>query len=413
MCEAVERVNPREAVPGGRLNLLLAGPSCVHHSRARGGRPVNEQDRASAWSILRWVDELVVDTLLVENVPEFLDWGPVGVSGRPIKNKKGESFLAWVRALEAATYRVEWRVLNAADYGDPTTRRRLWVIARRGNRKISWPEPTHSEDGMLRLFGPKKKWRAAREIIDWSVPGQSIFERKKPLAQKTMARIVEGLRRFGGESLQPFLLQLTHGGRLRSVEDPLPTVTGGQRGDIALAQPFILQQQSGGAPRAVSDPLPTIAAAGAQALVQPFLVPMFGERDGQRPRTHAIDDPLPTVTASKGGPALVEPFISHYYGTGVASPITAPLPTATARDRFALVMPEVNGHRLDIRFRMLQPNELARAMSFGDDYKFAGTRSDKVRQIGNAWPCGIAQALVGELLKDMKTARADKRVSAA
>lgn len=217
LCEAVERVNPRDAVPGGRLNLLMAGPSCVHHSRARGGRPVNEQDRASAFCILRWVTELQVDTVLVENVSEFASWGPVGANGRPLKRRKGELFRAWVNALEAANYRVEWRVINAANYGDPTTR--------------------------------------------------------------------------------------------------------------------------------------------------------------------------------------------SYYGSGGASPVSAPLPTATARDRFALVMPEVDGHRLDIRFRMLQPHELAAAMSFDPAYQFAGNRGDQVRQIGNAWPCRTAEALVRALLAERAAAR--------
>jgi DNA (cytosine-5)-methyltransferase 1 len=383
----------------GRLQLLLAGPSCVHFSRARGGKPTSDQQRADPWCILRWLSELTVDSLIVENVPEFADWCPVGVSGRPIASKRGEMFRAWVRAIEAAGYRVEHRVLCAADYGDPTTRRRLFVLAQRGGRRIEWPEPTHSRAGGRTLFGSTQRWRPAREIIDWTIHGRSIFDRERPLSRKTLARIVEGLRRFGGRDLQPFLVQLTHGGRLHDLDRPMPTVTGANRGDVGLAQPFILQQQSGGAPRPVSDPLPTIASSGAQALVEPFLVPLFGERQTQAPRVHSLDEPLPTITATKGGPCLVEPIVTSYYSRGQSSPVSDPLPTVTARDRFALVVPEVEGRRLDVRFRMLQPHELAAAMSFGAEYSFTGTRGDQVRQIGNAWPVRLGQALITSLIQ--------------
>lgn len=438
-CESVESVVPREAVPGGHLHLLMAGPSCVHHSRARGGRPVNEQDRASAWCVLRWLSELTVDNLLVENVEEFREWGPVGANGRPLARRKGEIFQQWIKAIEAHGYRVECRVLNAADFGDPTTRRRLWVMARRGTRAIAWPDATHSRDGARTLFGAMKAWRTAREIIDWTVPSRSIFGRPKPLAPKTMARILTGLERFGGPALEPYLVVLrnnmgaralstpvptiaaggqhiglaepfvmhvTHGsdaGRVRPMSDPLPTITGANRGELALVEPFIVPHRTfdnmGVDP--VTRPLRTITAVNARqfGLVEPFLVPMFGEREGQTPRTHDIDEPLPTVTASKGGPALVEAVITPFYGTSTASPVSAPLPTVTTKDRFGLVLPEVDGRRLDIRFRMLQPHELARAMGFGDDYQFAGNRGDQVKQIGNAWACGVAQALCGSVLE--------------
>lgn len=408
LCEAVERVRPRDAVPGGRLHLLLAGPSCVHHSRARGGRPVNEQDRASAWCILRWVDELRVDTLLIENVREFEEWGPVAANGRPLKSRKGAEFRAWVNALEAANYRVEWNVLNAANYGDATTRERLWIIARRNRARITWPEPTHNEDGLVHLFGARKPWVPARDIIDWSIPGKSIFERKKPLAPKTIERIAEGFRRFGGAAAEPLIMLLTHGGRTRPITDPLWTVTGAHRGEVALVEPFILQQQSGGAPRAVGEPLATIAGRGAQALVCAFAVPFYGERAGQVPRTHSVEAPLPVIPAS-----AKFALITSYYSKGGISPVSAPLPTATARDRFGLAVPVVDGHRLDIRFRMLQPHELAAAMSFDPAYQFAGNRGDQVRQIGNAWPCRTAEALVREVLAEHAVTRVPARARGA
>ena len=328
ICASVESVDPRQAVPGGRLQLLLAGPECTHHSSARGGRPINDQSRASAWHILRWLELLRVDNVLIENVPEFQTWGPLGTNGRPLKRRKGETYRAFLAAVESLGYRVEARVLNAADYGDPTTRKRLFIQARRGNRPITWPAPTHSRTGGRTLFGETKRWRPAREVIDWSLPSQSIFGRKKPLSPKTMARIVAGLRRFGGEQLEPFLVCMEHQGSIRSVDQPLPTIT-------------------------TSNPI-----------------------------------------------GLVEPFVASYYGTKNLSPVSAPLPTVTTKDRFALVLPMVDGRVLDIRLRMLKPHELARAMSFGDDYRFAGNQGDQVKQIGNAWPCRLGQALIGELLKE-------------
>jgi DNA (cytosine-5)-methyltransferase 1 len=449
-CASVETVKPREAIPGGRLNLLLAGPSCVHHSRARGGRPVNEQERSSAWKVLDWLTELTVDNLLVENVEEFAEWGPVGVNGRPIKSKKGAAFRAWVSAIEALGYRVDWRVLNSADYGDPQTRRRLWVMAHRGRRAPTWPTPTHSPEGGRHLFGRTEKWVPARSVVDLTLPSRSIFRRRKPLAPATLRRIYEGLEKFGGVHaqpflvvlrnhmggrsldeplptisaggqhialVQPFLMHVTHGrdaGRVHSLGSPLPTVTGANRGEIALCQPFVLGQQSCSAPRSVDEPLPTIATAGAISVVQPFMVPMFGERKGQTPRTHSLDAPLPTVTATKGGPALVQPFISPYNGNSTPSPLTLPLPTVTAAARLALVTPVViDGWQLDIFLRMLRPHELSGGQGFPPDYRFTGNQGDQIKQIGNAWPCATAHALCCSVLERYAEERAPRRIEVA
>lgn len=449
LCESIERINPREAVPSGRLRLLIAAPECTHHSTARGGRPINDQSRATAWHVLKWAQELYVDNILIENVAEFREWGPLGADGRPLKSRKGETYRAFLAALRSLDYKVEDRVLTAADYGDPTTRRRLFIIARRGRRSVVWPAPTHSRTGGRTLFGDLQRWRPAREVIDWSLPSRSIFGRKKPLSPNTMARIIAGLERFGGQEIQPFLVVLRNNMGARSLDEPLPTLSaGGQH--VAICEPFILQQQSGGVPRSTDEPLPTIATGGAQALVQPFivpprgfsqharvdsvdqplrtivaasghtfalvepfLVPHYGEREGQAPRTHSVDDPVPTIPATGAGKfELVEPFISSYYGTNNLSPVSAPLPTVTTKDRFALVLPVVDGKALDIRLRMLKPHELARAMSFSDDYQFAGTQGDQVKQIGNAWPCRLGQALLETLLEEYAIRRRGGRLEA-
>jgi DNA (cytosine-5)-methyltransferase 1 len=177
LCETLDNVNPRTAVPSGYLDILVASPECIHHSNARGGTPMNDQSRASAWHICRWAEALYIKTILVENVPEFESWGPLGSNGRPLESKKGALFQNFLDALRSLGYTVDYKLLNAANYGDATSRTRLFVMAKRGRCKIEWPTPTHTADGATTLFGPTQKWRAAREIIDWSLEGHTRVSR--------------------------------------------------------------------------------------------------------------------------------------------------------------------------------------------------------------------------------------------
>ncbi len=439
ICATIETVNPREAVPGGHLNILVASPECTHHSIARGGKPVSDQLRASAWHILRWVEMLRIDNLLIENVREFRDWGPTGANSKPLKRRKGETYQAFLTALRSMNYNVEDRVLNAADYGDPTSRNRLFIMARRGEKKIDWPKAAYGENVNRDLFGETlKPYRSAREIIDWDLPGESIFRRKKPLAAATMARIAAGLKKYGGKNAEPFLVMMygsndarsidrpvptitaggnhiglcnpfvihtnhTGGDRAHDIDRPLPTVTCGHRGEMALIEPFLLQQQSCGAPRTVNSPVPTIATKGAIALVEPFMIKYHGnhrgKNDGER-RVHSLEEPIPTLdTSNRYG--LCEPFITKYYGTGQTASLNQPLDTITTKDRFGLVEPMNDGEAVyDIRFRMLQPHELAAAMSFERGYQFTGNKTDQIKQIGNAVPVRTAGALCRCLLEN-------------
>ncbi len=430
ICATIESVNPREAVPSGHLNILVASPECTHHSIARGGKPVSDQLRASAWHILRWVEMLRIDNILIENVREFRDWGPTGSNGRPLKRRKGETYQAFLNAVRSMNYTVEDRVLNAADYGDPTSRNRLFVMARRGQKSIVWPKQSHGDAAGPDLFGNEvKPYRTAREIIDWNIPGESIFRRKKPLSKATLARIAAGIKKFGGANAGPFLVMLygtndarsvdrpaptitaggnhiglcspflihtnhTGGDRTHDIDKPVPTVTCGHRGEMALIEPFLLQQQSCGAPRSVESPVPTIATKGAIALVEPFITIMKGQS-----KVRDIDSPVPTITTNPHL-YLCEPFITKYYGCGQgAASINRPLDTVTTKDRFGLVEPCSDGKEVyDIRFRMLQPHELAAAMSFDGDYKFTGNKTDQIKQIGNAVPVRTAEALCRSLL---------------
>lgn len=467
ICSTLDSIRPEDAVKSGRLDILVASPECTHHSIARGGRPVLDQMRASAWIVLRWIETLHVDNVLIENVQEFREWGPICASGKPLKSRKGETYRAFLNALRSFGYTVDDRILNAADYGDATSRRRLFIMARRGRKRIIWPEVTHGAPGTM---GDLTPYRTAREIIDWSIKGDSIFSRKRPLAPATMARIAAGLKKFGGRNAEPFLVMLygsndarsvdrplptvtangqhiglaqpfvihtTHAGgeRCHNIDKPLPTITTAHRGEMALVEPFLVRYHGNhqgkrdgerrvhsldnpvptldtsnryalcepfvtimkgkSNARKIDAPLPTITTQPHLYLCEPFLVPFFGERDGQQPRSHSVDEPLPTVT-SHGAGALVEPFLVKYYGTAGARSVDEPLDTITTRGHFGLV--EVKGkYQIDIRFRMLQPHELAAAMSF-ENYQFAGNKGEQVKQIGNAVPVRLAQALCTSLL---------------
>ncbi|MEN0652433.1 MULTISPECIES: DNA cytosine methyltransferase [Hyphobacterium] len=517
-CEDIAAVRPHLIVPEGRLDLLMASPSCTHHSVARGGKPTSDQQRSDPWHIITWLVELNVKRIIIENVWEFTSWGPVdGRTGKPIKSRKGEYFNLWIDTIRRLGYTPEYRKLNAADYGDATTRKRFILMARKDRKAVSWPVPTHQKraEGNLDLFPGVKPWRPAREIIDWSQRGKSIFDRKKPLAPKTLARIHAGAMKFGWP--EPFLVVLRNHMAAQGLDVPLPALTaGGQH--VGLAEPVVLSQHSSGAPRGTHDPLPTITTGGAAAekrvgcarpmLVEPFVLsqasggaprsvgdpiptqttggaggshaliaPYYGSGSGETcksadvpldtitskerhslivPVTHSqamngarnVADPIPTVTTAKGGEFAVVMPVTHAGGHDrVQDPSTDPLPTVTGANRGELAFiaaqfgerdgqaPRVHdienptptiaatGHvnlvegveqgerQYDILFRMLEPHELAAAMGFTSDeyaYEFAGTKTEKVKQIGNAVSVAKMKACVGALCADAAPKEAAK-----
>lgn len=377
LCEAVERVDPlqpqfidpkssRVFKNTGRFNLLLAGPECTHHSTARGGRPVNEQSRASAWHILKWAQELYIDTILIENVPEFATWGPIGANGRPLKSKKGETFRAFLEALRSLGYRVDYKILNAADYGDPTTRKRLFILAKRGNNQVAWPVPTHSRTAELTLFGDRQRWNTARDkVIDWSIKGKNIFDRPKPLRPATMLRIIAGLEKFGGLKLKPFLRLLRVNCTRTFSAEQIIAVAGCVQislddekiGTVILfafllrvarladtfmeedavrsavgtpLEPFLIVLRNNVDAMSVNEPMSTVVGAGQHhALVDATLVAM--EHGG---RSLDPQSPLPTITTAKGGAfGVAEAVLVHTTHGGRENSVDAPIPTITCAHR--------------------------------------------------------------------------------
>jgi DNA (cytosine-5)-methyltransferase 1 len=443
LCTNIDAVDPRGLFGIGELDLLLASPECMHHSVARGGRPVNDQSRATAWCVTRWAEALQPGTILVENVPEFLDWAPIGTNGRPLKSQRGAVFQGWVAALRALGYTVEWRILCAADYGDPTTRRRLFVQAVRGRRKIRWPERTHGATGGDDLF-PVKPYRTAREVINWNHTSRSIYDpKRRPLSPNTLRRIEIGLRRYGlgaflvpqqsrhetrsvdmplptvvgnstGEGLvEPFLVTCSHGGgdkrRVHDLKKPVKTLTA--TGNLGICEPWIQRvghygKDGEGAVnlRGIDEPLSTVTTKQEHALAQPYLVKLRGTSEDQieKHSGQSVDVPLPTITAGGSHVGLCEPFLTPFYGSSGAVSVDEPLDTVTCKDRFGLVQPRlvIDGEEylLDVHFRMLQPDELSKAQGFPENYQFTGTKTEITKQIGNAVPCGLARALVSAVI---------------
>lgn len=390
--EPIQNLSPINVVPSRRVAMLWASPECTHHSNAAGGRPKSEQSRVSAWLILKWLQELYVERVIVENVPEFLNWGPLGADGQSLKSLKGQTFNAWVMSIKSLGYRVEWRILNAANYGAPTTRKRLFVQAVRAGKRIVWPDPSHT---VSPDFFATKPWRTARECIDWSLPSPSISSRKRPLAEATISRIEHGIKKYWSDHADAFFAILRGTSTTASIDAPCPTVTAGG-GHIALIQPFLTKFHGGNPNRnsKISDPIPTIDCSNRFGLVEPF---MLGQQSGSTPRS--VSNPVPTVSTA-GAISLCEPFITTYYGASAKAQSTrVPLATVTTKDRFAMVSPKGKKGKLDIGFRMLQPHELSAAQSFPTEYKFSGTKSEQVKQIGNAVPPALARAQVAEYVK--------------
>jgi DNA (cytosine-5)-methyltransferase 1 len=466
-CVTLDSARPIEIVPEGRLDLLMAGIDCTYFSPARGGRPTSDAQRMSPWHVVHWCTELRVKRLLLENVPAIRKWGPVNErTGKPMKSREGEYYEAFLNALDNIGLPLDTRDLNCADFGDPTTRVRWFGMAVANRRTVPWPSPTHARGGDM--LGAKP-WRTARECIDWSISGHSIFNRPRALAPKTLLRILAGIVKFRWpkpyieklvrycsklnievpprlaaeaaaatrvQSAEPFVAILRNNAYARDLDSPIPTLCCGQH--IGLVEPFMLSPNSRGSPRTVEEPMPTITLGGAgnadhpgcarHAIVEPFVL---SQASGGSPR--GAGAPVPTIPC--GGAHVI---VAPYYGSGSGMTCTSaaePLPTATTKSRFGLVIPithsdpsnrarsiedhpfptittakrgelilvteSLNKDDCDILYRMFETHELASAMSISTpehQYHFTGNKTEVVRQIGQAIPRRTGRALAGSLM---------------
>ncbi|MCK9495227.1 MAG: DNA cytosine methyltransferase [Dehalococcoidia bacterium] len=363
-------VDPVVITQGHRVRLAWFSPDCTHFSRAAGRKPRSQNIRGLAWVVIEWAAAVQPDVIMLENVREFTTWGPLDADGFPDKAHSGETFSAWKGALEGLGYVVEMRVLKASDYGAPTIRERLFIIARRDGQRIVWPEPTHGhpdhlEAGMV-------PYLTAADCIDWSIPVPSIFERPRPLAEATQRRIAAGIKRFviddpdpfvvpgyliqtgygerpgqaprvldidaplgtavaGGVKhalVTPYIHNLTHGGRAEDLDAPFMTITGAHRGEKALVAPIMAAVDHQSSPKGVSrldDGLTTVTTKARHLLTTAFLVKHFGGMVGV-----PMDTPAPTILTRNTQNQLLTSNLIHLRGTGVARRSDAPLPTVTA-----------------------------------------------------------------------------------
>jgi DNA (cytosine-5)-methyltransferase 1 len=378
--------------------------NCTHFSKAKGGAPKrNAKIRDLAWAVVKWAREARPRVIILENVEEFVTWGPLSERGEIVKGREGETFRQWLRQLRRLGYRVRHRELRACDYGAPTIRKRFFLIARRDGRPIVWPKPTHGP-------GRPQPYRTAADIIDWSIPCPSIFERARPLAENTLRRIAEGIRRYVIEAAEPFIVtyygpkrpgdfrgnglseqlgtqttenrhalvtpyvvNLTHGGRLEPGNEPLRTITTAHRGEKAIAVPVLVTNTTGHAPANTRGPVSTLTTGGQQMLACAGLVGVggragqsrprgagestatttakadtavvaatmiqtgYGERPGQTPRALDLQKPLGTIVAGGGKHAVAAACLLKHYGGVVGQPADAPMGTVTTVDHHSVL----------------------------------------------------------------------------
>lgn len=352
-CKNVWQADPQDVVKeagGGPVGLAWFSPDCKHFSKAKGGRPAKRHIRDLAWVVVLWAKRVRPRVILLENVEEFRDWGPLTLEGKPCPERKGQTFKKWMGELRRLGYKVEWRELRACDYGAPTIRKRLFLVARCDGNPIVWPEPTHgASDDPDVIAGNKKPWRTAAEIIDWSLPCPSIFEREKPLADATCRRIARGLMRYVIEAERPFIIHTTHHGadRIHDPAEPLKTVTGANRGEMALVTPYVTKFRTNSTGHRADEPLHTVTASsfikrpgGSTPLgvVVPTLIQTgYGERPGQEPRVPGLEKPLGTVVAGGVKHALVAAVLDRQFGKSPTGKADAPVGTTTTKNKTALV----------------------------------------------------------------------------
>lgn len=488
-CESVWDVNPREAVNGQPVALVWLSPDCKHFSKAKGSKPVEKKIRGLAWIALKWAATVKPRVIMLENVEEFKTWGPLhgkhtnGCSGnhprkmfkshgepikwidgkdtgcltsckkgQPIKNQAGKIFSSFKHQLRLQGYKVEHKELRACDFGAPTIRKRLFLIARRDGQPITWPKPTHYDPNKKLKRGEKiagrKPWRTAAEIIDFSLDCPSIFERKRPLAENTLKRIAKGIERYVVDSNEPFVIKTAYkkanGYYVNSINEPFRTITAQQEGlgivkasitpfitecangssqrnmaaneplrtqcaqvkggHFALVSAFLAKHYTGVVGADIAQPCPTVTSIDHNALVTSNLIKLRNGCVGQ-----PVTEPVHTLTAGGGHIGEVRAFLLKYYGAGLGQTVNDPLHTVTTKDRYGLITVKGEQYQIvDIGMRMLQPHELYAAQGFPDDYiidhDYTGkkiTKTSQVARCGNAVPPPFAEHLVKANLPEL------------
>lgn len=372
LSQNIYQVDPLDYVKGRHVGLAHFSPDCKHFSKAKGGKPVERNIRDLAWIVVLWAERAKPDVITMENVEEWQEWGPLVETEKglmPDPERRGETYQKWCKAMKRLGYKLQKRELRACDYGAPTIRKRLFVIARRDGKPIVWPKPTHGRpDDPDVIAGRKLPWRTAAECIDWSLPCPSIFDTAaeihqkhglravRPLANATMSRVARGMKRYVLDAERPFIVSIAHGDsggrREYSIDEPHGVVTAGGISHAVVA-PSVIRFNTGATGQGMREPLSTVTAnsfikrpggAAPLGVIAPHLMTM---RNAGKPFNGA-DEPTHTITAGGAGLTVVAPHLSAYYGEGDggkdrASPLDEPVRVIPTENRHALVVPTVIG----------------------------------------------------------------------
>lgn len=375
LTEDIFKVDLRKYVGGRHVDLMWASPDCTSHSKAKGGQPRKNGLRILPWAVYKHTKAILPDVVIMENVEEIQQWGPLDRSGRPIKERAGESYRKFISAMCALGYDFDSRELIAADYGAPTTRRRWYAIFRRDGRPIVWPEQTRYKDRF-------PLWKQCGNYIDWSDLGTSIFDRKKPLAEATQRRIANGIRKY-------------------IIDNPEPYIVKDKKAAAFIIQYHGETKEGDARGQALTEPIKTIDTSNRYGLVTAFITKFYKTGIGQ-----SCAEPLHTITTSPGHFGLVSAFMIKYYGTGCGQQLDEPLGTITTKDRFGLVSTaiKIRGEKYyikDIFLRMLKPEELKIMQGFPKDYIIDRDyrwkpypKTEQVKRIGNSVVPIMAEKIV-------------------
>ena len=310
--------------------VLWASLECTNFSKAKGGQPRDADSRTLAEHLFRYIEAINPDYIQIENVEEFMSWGDLDENGKPISKDAGRLYQQWVANVCGYGYRFVHRILNSADYGAYTSRRRFFGIFAKGSLPIVFPEPTHSKEGAAGLFGRLHRWKPVREVLDFSDEGESIFGRKKPLVDATLERIYAGLIKFVAGGKEAFMVKwnsMSRAGKYHApgIDEPCPTVATQSR--LGVAQVSFLSKYYGGSPEGKSVSVEEPAGAITTRDHHSFITAYYGNG-----HNHSIDEPAPTLTTKD---RLA--FVDMQYGNGTPCDIETPAPTVTTNPKHQLV----------------------------------------------------------------------------
>ncbi len=431
LTELVAHTNSKRAANPNALVVLWASLECTNFSKAKGGQPRDADSRTLAEHLFRYIEALTPDYIYIENVEEFMCWGDLDENGKPVSRDKGRLYMRWVQTVCKYGYDFAYRLLNAANYGAYTSRTRFFGIFAKKNLPIVFPEPTHCKNSRRDMFSSLQSWKPVKDVLELSNEGKSIFERDKPLADKTLERIYAGLIKFVAGGKEAFLIKynsMNQSGKYTapSIDEPCPTVATQNRLGVAKVQ-FLSKQFSGdpnGKNISINEPCGTITTIDHHAVVSTqFIDAYYGNG-----HEHSIELPSPTLTTvDRLSLITADQFILNPQYSSSGGSIDKPCFTLIARmdkmppylvsaekGKFSIVVYESDTPAMrkikefmamfgivDIKMRMLNVGELKRIMGFGSEYTLIGTQAEQKKYIGNAVEVNMSRALCVALYSEL------------